>query len=152
MRIGTRLGLEMLCGILLCASAYGQIASRPQRDLFAAVNKVRQEYGLPALRWDTSLAVAAQRHAVVMTEHWSAQHQFEGEPSLSARVKQAGGHFSWLAENVTQGPNYEFIHEQFMHSPSHRANILDREMNSIGIGVVERGGQLFAVEDFSQVK
>jgi uncharacterized protein YkwD len=87
-----------------------------------------------------------------MAEHRSAQHGFEGEPSLSARVKQAGVHFSWLAENVIQGPSPEFIHEQFMKSPPHRANILDRDMDSIGVGVVEQGGQLFAVEDFSQAR
>ena len=37
-----------------------------------------------------------------------------------------------------------------MHSPPHRANLLDREMNAIGIAVTERNGTLFAVEDFSQ--
>ena len=85
-----------------------------------------------------------------MAEHRSVQHGFEGEPSLSARVKQAGVHFSWLSENVTAGPDAEFIQPQFMQSPNHRANILDTDMNSIGVGVVERGGQLFAVEDFAQ--
>jgi uncharacterized protein YkwD len=39
-----------------------------------------------------------------------------------------------------------------MKSPPHRANILDKDMDSIGVGVVERGGQLFAVEDFSQAR
>jgi uncharacterized protein YkwD len=39
-----------------------------------------------------------------------------------------------------------------MKSPLHRANILDKDMDSIGVGVVEQGGQLFAVEDFSQVR
>ena len=86
-----------------------------------------------------------------MAEHGSAQHAFRGELSLSARVKQAGVHFSWLSENVSQGPTAEFIQSQFMRSPSHRANILDADMNSIGIGVVEQSGQLFAVEDFAQV-
>ena len=85
----------------------------------------------------------------MMAERRSAQHGFEGEPGLSARVKQAGAHFSWLSENVTQGPSPEFIHTQFMKSPPHRANILDRDMDSIGVGVVEQRGQLFVVEDFS---
>jgi uncharacterized protein YkwD len=39
-----------------------------------------------------------------------------------------------------------------MGSANHRANILDRDMDSVGIGVVERGGQVFAVEDFLKVK
>jgi uncharacterized protein YkwD len=39
-----------------------------------------------------------------------------------------------------------------MRSPPHRANILDRDMDSIGVGVVERDRQFFAVEDFSQAR
>ena len=87
-----------------------------------------------------------------MAEHGSAQHGFPGEPNLSARARQAGAHFGWLSENVIQGSSPEFIHGQFMKSPPHRANILDKEMDSVGIGVVEQGRQLFAVEDFSQTR
>jgi uncharacterized protein YkwD len=153
MRIGARLGTIAMAGIMLCWQAYSQtIAVRAERELFAAVNQARRANGLPPLRWDESLAAAAQRHAKVMAERGSAQHGFEGEPSLSARAKQAGAHFTWLSENVTQGPTPEFIHVQFMQSPAHRANILDRDMDSIGIGVVERQGQLFAVEDLSQAR
>ena len=153
MRIGTRLAAVAMVGIMLCWAAYGSIpVLRVERELFASVNQARRAQGLAPLRWDESLATAARRHAEVMAEHGSAQHGFEGEPSLSARGKQAGVHFSWLSENVIQGPSPEFIHEQFMKSPPHRANILDRDMDSIGVGVVEQGGQLFAVEDFSQAR
>ena len=95
---------------------------------------------------------AWRRHAEVMAERGSAQHGFAGEPSLTTRVKQAGARFSWLSENVTQGPTPRFIHSQLMNSPPHRANILDRDMDSIGVGVVELGGQLFALEDLSQAR
>ena len=153
MRIRTRLAAVSMVGIMLCWSAYGAIpVLRVERELFASVNQARRAQGLASLRWDESLAAAARRHAEAMAEHGSAQHGFEGEASLSARVKQAGVHFSSLSENVTQGPSPEFIHAQFMKSPPHRANILDRDMDSVGIGVVERGGQLFAVEDFSQAR
>lgn len=153
MRIGTRLAALAIAGIMASAWSYAQSPTvRIERDLFSAVNQARRNQGLAPLRWDESLAAAALRHATVMAEHRSAQHALGGEPGLSARVKQAGAHFSWLSENVAQGPTSEFIHTQFMHSPSHRANILDMDMNSIGIGVVEQRGQLFAVEDFAQVR
>jgi len=153
MRIRTRLAAVAMVGIMLCWSAYGETpVLQAERELFASVNQARRAQGLAPLRWDESLAAAARRHAEAMAEHGSAQHGFEGEPSLSARVKQAGAHFSWLSENVIQGPSPEFMHAQFMKSPPHRANILDRDMDSVGVGVVERGGQLFAVEDFSQAR
>jgi len=36
-----------------------------------------------------------------------------------------------------------------MNSPPHRANLLDGQLDSVGIAVAERNGVLFAVEDFS---
>jgi len=153
MRLGTRLAAVGMAGIMLCWAAYGEtIEVQAERDLFASVNQARRAQGLSPLRWDESLATAARRHAEVMAERGTAQHGFENEPSLSVRVKQAGAHFTWLSENVTQGPTPDFVHTQFIKSPPHRANILDRDMDSVGIGVVERGGQLFVVEDFSQAR
>ncbi len=127
-------------------------ALQAERELFASVNQARRGQGLSPLRWDESLALAARRHARVMAEHGAVQHCFEGEPSLSARARQADAHFHWLSENIIQGTVPVFIHTQFMKSPPHRANIMDRDMDSVGIGVVERGGQLYAVEDFSQAR
>lgn len=168
MRIRTVLAAMAMAGIVACGGAYGQSftgrteasraeagraeEARAEKELFAAVNEARRNLGKSPLRWNDSLAVAARRHAAAMAEHRSAQHGFEGEPSLSARVKQAGAHFMWLSENVTQGPKAELIHAQFMKSPNHRTNILDADMNSIGVGVVEEDGQLFAVEDFADLR
>jgi len=149
-RIGTRLAMV---GIMLCWVVYGETSvSRAERELFASVNQARRAQGLAPLRWNDALAAAARRHARVMAERGSAQHGFEDEPGLAARVKQAGAQFRWLSENVTQGPTPRFIHLQFLNSPPHRANMLDRDMDSIGVGVVEQGGRLFAVEDFSQAR
>lgn len=157
MRSGTWLAGLGMGGIMLCWAAYAQTSSttpqgipRAERELFAAVNQARRAQGMSALRWDESLAAAARRHAEVMLERRSAGHVFAGEPSLSMRAKQAGVHFGWLSENVMQGQSLEFIHEQFMKSALHRANILDRDMDSIGVGVMEQGGELFVVEDFAQ--
>ena len=166
MRIGTRLAALAIVGNMACGLVNGQLTGQPEevrvtnqseavraeKQLFAAVNEARRNRGMPPLRWNDALAAAARRHATVMAKHGAAQHGFEGEPGLSARVKQTGAHFSWLSENVTQGPGARSIHTQFMESSKHRANILDADMNSIGIGVVEHAGQLFAVEDFADVR
>lgn len=152
MRMRTHLAVTAIATITICTLSFGQSpAIRAERELVAAVNQARRVQGLAPLRWDESLAEAAHRHAAVMAEHGSAQHAFGGEPGLSGRVKQTGAHFIWLSENVAQGPTVNFVHSQFMHSSSHRANILDPDMNSIGVGVVEREGEFFAVEDFAQI-
>jgi Cysteine-rich secretory protein family len=61
----------------------------------------------------------------------------------------AGLRFSLIAENIAEGPSANNLHQQWMNSPPHRANLLDPELNAVGIAVVQGAGILFAVEDFS---
>jgi uncharacterized protein YkwD len=127
-----------------------QKTSNAERQLLDAVNQERKAHGLPSLILDEALANAARKHAQRMAEQGTISHQFPGEPSLPSRAKAAGAHFTWLSENVDEGPNPTAIHQSFMKSPQHRANILDSDMDSAGIGVAERNGHVFAVEDFSK--
>jgi hypothetical protein len=84
-----------------------------------------------------------------MAQQNALSHQFPGEPGLADRASRAGARFSSLAENVALGPSAEGIHQQWMNSPPHRANLLDPNLDSVGIAVEDRDGTLFAVEDFS---
>jgi uncharacterized protein YkwD len=127
-------------------------AAEVERRLFDAVNQERNAHGLPLLKSDATLANSARKHAERMAERGTISHQFPGEPNLPSRARAAGARFTWLSENVDQGPNPAAIHQSFMKSPQHRANILDGDMDSAGIGVAERKGQYFAVEDFSKAK
>jgi len=139
--------------ILCAASALAQQkTSDAERQLFNSVNQERKAHGVPALKSDEALTTAARAHAQRMAEQGTISHQLPGEPPLPTRVKAAGAHFSWLSENVDEGQNAAAIHQSFMKSPQHRANILDTDMDSAGIGIAERNGQLFAVEDFSKAK
>jgi len=121
------------------------------RELFLALNHEREANSLPALKWNDALAEAALHHAKVMAEHDAISHQLPGEPNLIARAKAGGVHFVWLSENVDAGENAAAIHEGFMKSAQHRANILDVDMDSVGIGVAEKKGQLYVTEDFAKI-
>ena len=79
-------------------------------------------------------------------------HQLPNEPNLATRVSRTGLYFISVAENVTQGSDADNISDQWVTSPEHRQNLLDPDMNVIGIGVAERNGELFAVEDFAKIK
>jgi uncharacterized protein YkwD len=153
MRAMIRASVLAMVGLAALLPARAQTGGNAaERQLFLSVNRARRAQGLPELRWNGELATAARRHASLMAQHAAAEHGFAGEPSLAARVTQTGARFVWLAENVAQGPGVEAIQAEFLRSPNHRANMLDLDMDSIGVGVVERGGQLFAVEDFSKAK
>jgi hypothetical protein len=121
-----------------------------EQYLFTAANHERAQQGLPALRWDAKLYLAAQAHATEMAQRESISHQYPGEPELSARARLVGATFSVIAENVAEAPTAVRIHEAWMQSPGHRANLLDPRLDAVGIRVLSRNGQLYAVEDFSR--
>src|SRR5581483_8060842 len=118
--------------------------------IFDLTNQDRQEHGLPILHWDAALAQAAKAHANRMVRERALSHQYPGEPELMERAASAGAHFRAIAENIATGPNPAGVESEWMHSPPHRANILDPKMDSLGVAVGEQGGELYAVEDFEQ--
>lgn len=126
-------------------------ASTAESILLNAANRDRVAAGLQPLYWDAALAVAARQHAQRMVQMHALSHQFPGEPPMQDRARHAGARFSLIAENVAEGPNVPGLHTQWMNSPPHRANLLDRGLNAVGIAVLQSGNVLFAVEDFATV-
>lgn len=126
------------------------IGSVAEQYLFSAANAERAQRGLQPLRWDETLYRAAQRHAGEMAARESISHQYPGELDLAERGHAAGAKFTVIAENVAEAWSAPEIHDAWMRSPDHRANLLDSRVNSVGISVLRRGGQLYAVEDFDR--
>ena len=130
-----------------------QAVSRPnvaEQYLLAAANQDRAARGLPPLHRDPVLAQAAFYHARQMAAHDKISHQFPGEPDLSARGARVGARFSLITENVAEAPESTMIHELWMHSKGHRENLLDPNVDSVGISVVVHDHRFFAVEDFAR--
>lgn len=119
-------------------------------QLLSLTNQDRAAQGLGPLKWSPELAQAAQAHGDLMVQHNDLQHQFAGEPDVPTRAGQAGAHFRAIAENIALGPNATDIERQWMHSAEHRTNILDPQMNIIGIALIHNRGEVWAVEDFAQ--
>jgi uncharacterized protein YkwD len=119
-----------------------------EQYLLSAANQERAARGLSVLHRDPLLARAAAGHAREMSAHGSISHQFQGEAELTNRGASAGVQFSVISENVAEAPSVVKIHDMWMHSEHHRANLLDPSIDSAGISVISRGGELYAVEDF----
>jgi Cysteine-rich secretory protein family len=119
--------------------------------IFALANQARAQAGVGRLDWDPALADAALQHCLRMAAEGPISHQYNGEPDLTARTAQAGAHYSVIEENVAMGPSADIIHEQWMHSPGHRANLLSPDVDRVGIAVVAAHGSLYAVADYSRV-
>jgi len=137
---------------LMSAALAQEGATSAERSLFEAVNHERNASGLSLLHWNKALAAAARKHAQEMAKRQAVEHNFPGEPTLPSRASKAGARFVSIEENVVQAASAQAAHSQFMHSASHKANTLDPDVNAAGIGVAERGGELFVVEDFSKAR
>jgi len=77
-------------------------------------------------------------------------HRYPGELDLSERAGQAEAHFSLIEENVAIGPSPAGIHDEWMHSHGHRTNLLNPEVDRVGIAVVASRGVLYAVADYAR--
>ena len=120
-----------------------------EQYLLAAANQARANEGLAPVHLDPVLSEASAFHARQMAAHADISHQFNGEPDLAERGASVGAHFSLISENVGEAPSSVIIHDLWMHSPGHRANLLDPNVDSIGLAVVIRNNELYAVEDFA---
>jgi len=100
------------------------------------INGSRAAAGLPPLRWDAGLGARADWWARTMrdTGRFAHSNLYDGAPPR----------WSMLAENIGVSPYMPEIHDPihvgmhnaYMNSPSHRENIMNPNLNAIGIGWV----------------
>lgn len=119
-------------------------------QLMALANQARAQNGAGRLEWDPALAEAALYHCRMMAYEGPISHRYQGEADLAARASQAGAHFGLIEENVAIGPSADGIHEEWMNSPGHRTNLLNPEVDHVGIAVIASRGVLYAVADYSR--
>lgn len=137
--------------VLRAQSIFNTPPNVAEQFLLAAANQDRVARGLHPLHLDPALAQAALAHAREMASHRAISHQFPGELKLSERGASAGAHFSLISENVAEAPIAAMIHDLWMHSKGHRENLLDPNVDAVGISVVVRDDEYYAVEDFANL-
>ncbi len=107
------------------------------------LNRVRAQHGLPALRLNGPLGHVARMHSHDMVQRRYFAHDSLNGSSPFARMFAA--HYVphdaswWLGENIGWGSGSLAqpiaMVRAWMHSPPHRANILNRHFRDIGIGI-----------------
>ena len=120
-------------------------------QLVVLANQARAQAGAHPLKWDPALAQAALKHTRRMVSEGGAiQHDYPGELVLSERAGLSGAHFNLIEENIAVGPTSAEIHDAWMHSKLHRENMLNPEVDRIGIAVIARRGVLYATADYTR--
>jgi hypothetical protein len=113
-------------------------------------NQSRAQAGAPPLVWDPALAAAARKHCQRMVAEGQIAHRYGGEPDVSERASMAGAHFGLIEENIAVGSYPAQIHQGWMNSPGHRRNLLNPQVDRVGIALIASRGDLYAVADYSK--
>src|SRR5688500_14584469 len=116
-----------------------------KRATLCLLNHQRRLHGRRALEPNRRLARAARTHALDMVRRNYFSHTAPGGVDFVDRIMRQeyvnAGQGWTLGENLAWG-SYQLatpksIVRSWMHSPGHRANILNRRFREIGIGVVQ---------------
>ena len=131
-----------------CANADLEPTADNLDEVRAAVlclhNRDRAAAGLPALKENAKLRKAALGHSDDMVSRRYFDHDEPDGDGMVDRIKRAGyvrpGDAWSLGENIAWGTSdlatAAEIHNTWMNSAGHRANILRRSFKEIGIGIV----------------
>ncbi|MDQ1445156.1 MAG: hypothetical protein QOI20_1620 [Acidimicrobiaceae bacterium] len=136
---------SLVAPILTAAQASAGDTSSMESDFVAHVNAVRAGKGLAPLTIDGELTGIARRWASQMASAGQISHN----PSFPNQV-----HADWskLGENVGTGPDVQSIHDAFVRSAHHYANIVDPAFTRIGVGVViGANGAIFTAHQFERL-
>lgn len=133
-------------GLLLLHATFSALASEvgdnggAEREFVLAIAQERASRGLGALSDDAELIDVARRQAARMAANKNLHHN----PNLQSEVRD----WEVLGENVGRGANVAEVHQAFMESETHRAQILEPRYLEVGIGVVWADGELWVAEVF----
>ncbi len=127
--------------LALAPPASADTASDEARVL-TLIQQTRSSVGAPALRVDSALTSAARSWAAKMARDGTISHNV----GLGSQVTA-----SKLAENVGMGGSVDIVHQSFLNSSGHRANMVDSGVNSVGVGVAYANGYVFVVQDYAQM-
>ena len=120
-----------------------------EAEMLRLVNRERTDRGIAPLKADRELTAVARKHSVDMLARGYFSHYTPGGTDPFTRMRSDGLHFLAAGENVALAPTLSQAHSGLMHSPGHRANILNPAFGRLGIGIEDGGVYgLMITQDF----
>lgn len=111
----------------------GSTADAYVTEVVRLVNAERAKAGLSALRLDGSVNAAAQVRAREIVSNFS--HTRPNGASCFTALREAGANYRGAGENIAYGqPSAQAVVNAWMNSAGHRANILNANFTTIGVG------------------
>ncbi|KQT54353.1 hypothetical protein ASG43_01725 [Aureimonas sp. Leaf454] len=119
------------CAALPETSAPTDLVIIDRTKALQRVNAFRAENGMPALRMEDRLMVAALAQSRAMAKKNRMDHAVDGV--LPDRVRAAGYDWTTTAENIAQSyRDYDRAMAGWVASPGHRKNLLNPDVTEIG--------------------
>ena len=109
------------------------------------LNDLRSSRGLGRLGVNGHLTNTARGWSAHMASAGTIWHN----PNLAA---QSPSNWARLGENVGMGPSVVSLHNAFMASPGHFANMVNGHYDSVGVGVAMSGSTMFVTVNFMQTQ
>lgn len=119
--------------------------------LVEQANKDRQKKGISPLKYSKKLERAALLKAENMfkMQYWA--HYGPNKESPWQFIIQSGYTYAYAGENLAKGfSDSQSVHDAWMSSPTHRANIMDSQFQEVGIAIVK--GKLLGANVFLVVQ
>lgn len=152
--------LVMAWWMLGCSSSVGptepsaaETTSEIEYQLFQMSNRERNSAGVvEELELDSALSEIARRYSEEMRDRGFFSHSSPDGTTLRERLERAGVEYSRAGENIAQVTNASnpavLAHDLLMDSERHRANILDRRFQQVGIGVTRSSDTFLITQVF----
>jgi uncharacterized protein YkwD len=107
-----------------------------RQELLVRINHYRVHHGVHKLKLGPKLGAAAKAHSVNMARHRQLTHNSSSGASWLTRIRSYGYRGGWVGENLAVGLwSPRKMLRAWVHSPPHRANLLNRHYRAIGIGL-----------------
>ncbi|KJK55486.1 sigma-70 family RNA polymerase sigma factor [Saccharothrix sp. ST-888] len=120
-----------------------------QQQVIDLVNTERSKAGCSPVRNNSKLQAAAQGHSDDMAARNFFDHTNPDGAGPQARIEAAGYRWSTWGENIARGQSDPAaVMDSWMHSPGHRANILNCAFTELGVGVHQGSGGPWWTQDF----
>lgn len=106
-----------------------------ETEVVTLANEARKANGCAPLEIDDRLVEAARAHSEDMAANGYFSHDSLDGSSFADRIV-AAGYPRPAAENIAQGQDSaRSVHDAWMNSDGHRANILNCDLTTVGVGV-----------------
>jgi uncharacterized protein YkwD len=138
------ISIAVLVAVMLAAiGAAPAQALTPAQKVFRQINHIRANHGLSRLNCTSYANGIARYHSKRMAAERRMWHTQDLYSKLRSRTRL----WTW-GENVGYAKTVDRVVYMWMHSPSHRANILKPAFHRCGIGVAWGGGWLWFTQSF----